>query len=191
MYNMEISIRIELIIFIAVIFIIIITHTLCGCSKVGLLEGYEALTDVITDEIEIKSNPSSQTKPNSKPKDSVPTSAMSTGKKEGFVGGSNINEPSQYKVGDYSQVDTSNWAQPNLIVTPGQPYGQGVKQFMSRQEQPIPLPEGELLMFANTPFKPECCPSTYSNSAGCACITGKQYNYLIERGSNNVPYSEF
>ena len=58
-------------------------------------------------------------------------------------------------------------------------------------EQPVPLPEGEMLMFANTPFKPECCPNTYSNSSGCACMTGNQYNYLITRGSNNVPYSEY
>lgn len=47
------------------------------------------------------------------------------------------------------------------------------------------------LLFANTPFKPECCPSTYSNSSGCACISDKQYDYLGKRGGNNVPYSEY
>ena len=47
------------------------------------------------------------------------------------------------------------------------------------------------LIFKNTPFKPECCPNTYSNSMGCACMTTKQYNYLITRGGNNVPYSEY
>ena len=62
---------------------------------------------------------------------------------------------------------------------------------MNRPDQPIPLPKDELLIFANTPFKPECCPSTYSNSTGCACINLKQYNYLINRGGNNVPYSEY
>ena len=47
------------------------------------------------------------------------------------------------------------------------------------------------LMFDKTSFKPECCPNTYSNSMGCACMTNKQYNYLINRGGNNVPYSQY
>jgi len=40
-------------------------------------------------------------------------------------------------------------------------------------------------------FKPECCPSTYTNSHGCACITDDAYKYLTGRGGNNVPYSEY
>jgi hypothetical protein len=80
---------------------------------------------------------------------------------------------------------------PNLNVVPGQPLSAGVKAILNRQPQPVPLPEGELLMFANTPFKPECCPNTFSNSSGCACMTTEQYNYLILRGGNNVPYSEY
>jgi len=47
------------------------------------------------------------------------------------------------------------------------------------------------LLFKNTAFKPECCPNTYSNSMGCACMSTKQYNYLENRGGNNVPYSEY
>lgn len=173
----------ELIILLGVIFFIMVTHTLCGCSRVGLLEGLDTLSSQVT---------MAQKKTTSTPPPHV-TSSQMMGKKEGFVGGSNLysDEPSQYKPGDYSEVNTSSWVQPNLTVRPGQPLGAGVKQFMARQEQPVPLPEGEMLMFANTPFKPECCPSTYSNSTGCACITGKQYNYLIQRGSNNVPYSDF
>ena len=61
----------------------------------------------------------------------------------------------------------------------------------NRKHQQIPLPKNELLMFANTPFKPECCPNTYSSSTGCACMTLEQNSYLIGRGSNNVPYSEY
>jgi len=45
--------------------------------------------------------------------------------------------------------------------------------------------------FANTQFKPECCPNTYSGSEGCACMSNAQYNTLISRGGNNVPYSEY
>ena len=112
--------------------------------------------------------------------------------KEGFSGANtNYGESSKYALGDYSQVNTSSWSMPDLTITAGQPLSQGVQNILNRPEQPIPLPEGEMLMFANTAFKPECCPNTYSNSTGCACMTDKQYNYLIERGSNNVPYSEY
>jgi hypothetical protein len=185
----------ELIILLGLIFVIIVSHTLCGCSKVGLLEGLETITSAVKEEVPIKKKTE-----NNNDNNSIPSSMMTGGGKsvggtstEGFTSSSMlyVDEPAQYKLGDYSQVDTSSWIQPNLEVRPGQPLGEGVRQFMARQEQPVPLPEGEMLMFANTPFKPECCPSTYSNSSGCACMTGKQYNYLIQRGSNNVPYSDF
>jgi hypothetical protein len=47
----------------------------------------------------------------------------------------------------------------------------------------------QMLMFANTPFKPECCPNTYSTSTGCACMTRDQVNLLKNRG--NSTYSEY
>ena len=50
----------------------------------------------------------------------------------------------------------------------------------------VPLPEGELLMFNGNTFDPTCCPSTYSNSSGCACISGEQMQYLNERGGNRT-----
>ena len=111
---------------------------------------------------------------------------------EGFVGANtNYGESSRYSLSNNKPVNTSSWAQPNLTVTPGQPLSAGVKAILNRPSQPVPLPEGELDMFANTPFKPECCPNTYSNSTGCACMTTGQYNYLVTRGGNNVPYSEY
>jgi hypothetical protein len=120
---------------------------------------------------------------------SAPTSGAST--TEGFTGANiNYGESSVYNLND-SPINTSSWSAQNMTVVPGQPLSAGVKAFMAREPQPVPLPEGEMFMFANTPFKPECCPNTYSNSSGCACMTGNQYNYLITRGSNNVPYSEY
>jgi len=115
-----------------------------------------------------------------------------TWSKEGFTpANTNFGESSNYTLGDYSKVNTYNWGMPNLTVNPGKPLNKGVKKILDRPSQPIPLPPGQLLMFANTPFKPECCPNTFSNSSGCACMTTEQYNYLVERGSNNVPYSEY
>ena len=111
---------------------------------------------------------------------------------EGFVGANtNYGESSQYSLTNDKLVNTNSWDMPNLTMTKGQPISQDVKNVLDRPQQPIPLPEGEMLMFANTPFKPECCPNTFSNSMGCACMTVKQYNYLNERGGNNVPYSEY
>jgi len=123
---------------------------------------------------------------------------------EGFTGANtNYGESSSYILNQPTNTknwgtpnlvvtpDTATWGMPNLSVTPGQPLSEGVKAFLNREAQPVPLPEDELLLFANTPFKPECCPNAYSNSTGCACMTGKQYNYLIQRGGNNIPYSEY
>jgi hypothetical protein len=93
-------------------------------------------------------------------------------------------------LGQNVPVDTSKWGQQNLVVTPGQPLSPAVQSILNREPQPVPLPEGEMLMFANTPFKPEC-KSSFSNSSGMACLTSEQYNYLILRGGNNVPYSEY
>jgi hypothetical protein len=114
-------------------------------------------------------------------------------KKESFVSLINDGESSDYTLGSYNGVikPVSSWGKPDLTVVPGQPLTDGVKNILNRKQQPIPLPEGELNMFETTPFKPECCPNAYSNSSGCACMTVDQYNYLITRGGNNVPYSEY
>ena len=87
-------------------------------------------------------------------------------------------------------TDTSKWSNPNLGYTNGKP-STGAMNILNRPTQPIPLPEGQLDMFATTSFKPECCPNSFSSSTGCACMTVPQYTYLIDRGGNNVPYSEY
>jgi hypothetical protein len=163
----------EILILIGVIYLILVGHTIGGCCNMPLImEGLKSM--------------------DSSSDDDMKKMAMLKKNQEGFTGANtNYGESSQYSLGDYSSVDTSSWGQPTMTVTPGQPLSKGVTNFLAREEQPIPLPEGELSMFANTPFKPECCPNTFSNSSGCACMTGKQYNYLVERGGNNIPYSEY
>lgn len=49
-----------------------------------------------------------------------------------------------------------------------------------------PLKNGELVMFAKNKSKPECCPSPYSTSTGCVCMTPEQINYLNTRGGNRT-----
>ena len=112
--------------------------------------------------------------------------------KEGFTGANtNDGESSDFNLNNDAAIDPNSWNMGNLTYRKDQPVDKSVQEILDRPAQPVPLPEGELSMFATTQFKPECCPNTYSNSTGCACMTVNQYNYLRERGGNNVPYSEY
>jgi hypothetical protein len=169
---MEISIfgykiELEILILICVLYLVMISHAACSCCNMPkLMDHIKKKKEAFTGK-----------------KDE---------KKEGFTGANtNFGQSSLYSLDNYNSVDPSKWGQPNLTYGPGMPKDKAIKDFENRPEQPVPLPEGELSMFATTPFKPECCPNTYSNSSGCACMTGKQFSYLTHRGGNNVPYSEY
>lgn len=49
-----------------------------------------------------------------------------------------------------------------------------------------PLKNGEMVIFSKNKFKPECCPSPYSSSTGCVCMTPEQINFLNTRGGNRT-----
>ncbi len=201
------KLNLEILILIGVVYLILVGHTVCGCANYSLMEGLDNMVNT-----DMSNNPTTTTNSNTNMLTQASTSpnlgaagnmvagaakngsSNPNGKagKEGFVGANtNFGQSSPYDLTNNSMINTSSWSKPNMTVVPGQPLSQGVKDFLAREPQPVPLPEGEMLMFANTPFKPECCPNTYSTSTGCACMTGPQYNYLILRGGNNVPYSEF
>ena len=112
--------------------------------------------------------------------------------KEGFTG-ANINHgmSAPYSLTKSDPINPKSWNMPDLTVIPGEPLSKGVSSILNRPKQQIPLPKGQMLMFANTEFKPECCPNTYTTGSGCACMTTGQYNYLTTRGGNNEPYSEY
>ena len=232
MYSMDISIfgykiGVEILILIGIIYLILASHTVCGCCNFySLIEGMDDGSTMGTTtgtmgtgtmgtgttgttgtmgstigsgqvagkiKAKIQQDKASVQLPTQTGPDgtSAATPVTTTTNTEGFTGANiNYGESSIYNLNS-SPINTSSWSAQNMTVVPGQPLSAGVKAFMARQQQPVPLPEGEMLLFANTPFKPECCPNTYSNSSGCACMTGNQYNYLITRGSNNVPYSEY
>ena len=167
------KLRVEILILIALAYWILWGHLLCSCSQVGMMEGLEMMKGGAESIIHM-----------------VNHSSHSFGK-EGFTGANtNYGESSLFNI---KPVNTDSWFTPNLTYKAGTKGGKGVQDILNRKEQPIPLPEGEMLMFANTPFKPECCGNSgaYSNSSGCACMTVAQRKYLVERGSNNVPYSEY
>jgi hypothetical protein len=204
MYNMDISIlgykfNLEILILIGIIYLILVGHTICGCCNFySLIEGNTTMgstQDASGGEIKQKLQAAvQQAQAQSTAGTTTTTTESFTGtgkKKEGFTGANiNYGESSMYNLNN-APVDTSSWSAQDMTVRPGQPLSAGVKAFLARPQQQIPLPEGEMLMFANTEFKPECCPNTYSTSTGCACMTGAQYNWIAERGNNNVPYSEY
>ena len=205
MYNMDISIfgykiGLEILILIGIIYLILATHTICGCCNFYILiEGMDTTGSTmmqdpsgVIQQVKAKVQTKVQQAQNNQAQMTAGSSSGNTTNTEGFTGANiNYGESSVYSLGNNTPVDTSSWSAQNMTVVPGQHLSAGVKAFMARPEQPVPLPEGEMLMFANTPFKPECCPNAYSNSSGCACMTGNQYNYLVTRGGNNVPYSEY
>ena len=208
MYNMDISIfgfklNLEILILIGVIYLIMVGHTLCGCCNYSLMEGLDNMkestaTDMSNNSLPTQMSTGSATDPapagNMVSSNAKEGASKANGKsgKEGFVGANtNYGQSSPYDLNSTSSINTDSWNMPNMTVVPGQPLSAGVKQFLAREPQPVPLPEGEMLMFERTPFKPECCPNTYSSSDGCACMTGAQYNYLILRGGNNTPYSSY
>lgn len=210
MYNMDISIlgykfNLEVLILIGVVYLILVGHMFCGCCNFGIMEGFDGSGNTLTPEQKLKlekdrvkvqkmkTNMATQNAAGDASAPAATPAATSTSTTtEGFTPANiNFGESSLYNMSNDVKINTPSWNAPNMTVVQGQPLSRGVKQFLSREPQPVPLPEGEMLMFANTPFKPECCPNTYSNSSGCACMTGDQYNYLILRGGNNVPYSQY
>ena len=167
------KLNLEILILIGVVYLILVGHTLCGCSRYSLIEGLDMMKDVATGK-------------------SVITASVVEKPKEGFVGANtNYGESSPFDISSDSPVNTASWFQQNMTVVPGKQSSQGVKNFMARKQQQLPLKDGEMDFLANVEFKPSCCPNTYSTSAGCACLTGQDYNYLVQRGGNNVPYSEY
>ena len=81
----------------------------------------------------------------------------------------------------------SNWVKSALRYSKGMGNENKLDGYKYHTGPKIPLPEGELFFFNNTKFDTECCPATYSNSQGCACLSQPQYNYLTMRGGNNTP----
>jgi len=53
------------------------------------------------------------------------------------------------------------------------------------------VPPSQLFMFGDNEMRPECCPSTYSGSTGCVCVSEDQMKYLNERGGNRTFATEY
>ena len=80
----------------------------------------------------------------------------------------------------------NNWVSKANDYAASMGYTTTQSKYESHTGTPVPLPKDQMLMFADNDFTPECCPSTYSSSSGCACITQEQVDYLNERGGNRT-----
>lgn len=172
--KLEINFRFSVILLIVLFLVILWSSTVCDCTHggaYGLYEGLKTMSSSVKSKVKENMNNNKDIK---EPKESnVAKNKLSTKKtKEGF--GTALSEA--------HSVDTSRWTNPALGAAPTS---------VGKSEANPQLASGELDFFANTDFKPECCPTTYSNSMGCACISDNQYKYLITRGGNNVPFSQY
>jgi hypothetical protein len=191
--------------FIAIL--IIWMFSTCGCTHGGAYGIYEGVTDMAsskedsgvtiktsTPEVAVdtktgaatKKDPSSTVEStstkteNNQPKPSSPDALKNDKKGNGSIATSaseTKTKESYTNLMGYSGNSSANWGFPAPVYSYSPP------------SENNPLSRGELNMFSDTPFRPTCCPSSYSNSQGCACINKDQYNYLITRGGNNVPFS--
>ena len=191
------KLNLEILILIGVVYLILIGHTVCGCCRFKMTEGLDNMSSSKNNTKGMNAPPGNEgvfpggNMVAGKPKNGA-SKVNGKAEKEGFAGANtNYGQSSPYDLTSNTTVDTSSWSSPNLNVVAGQPLNPAVKQFLNRKQQKLPLPEGEMDFFANVDFKPECCPNSYSNSTGCACMTSQDYNYLITRSGNNVPYSGY
>ena len=185
------KISLEVLILIGVVYLILVGHTVCSCCNFySKIESFDNGNKPLTPNFPANAAPVGVTAANPLPS-SGPSKKPKDAGKESFVGANtNYGESSNFPTKS-TYLNTSSWGMPNLVVTPGKPIPKAAQAIIDRPNQQLPLPEGQLSLFDNMPFSPECCPNTYSSSMGCACMNTDTYNYLITRAGNNVPYSEY
>ena len=192
------KLNLEILILIGIVYLILVIHTICGCSNISVKrEGMDTLTQPFpAPAISNGGDAPNMSTPAPAPAPSSANSTSSSSKKnastEGFSGANtNYGESAAYPIAQSINLDSSKWGNPDLTIIPGKPIPKAAQAIIDRPNQNLPLPDGQLSLFDNMPFSPECCPNTYSSSMGCACMNSNTYNYLITRAGNNVPYSEY
>ena len=102
--------------------------------------------------------------------------------KEGFLANA---APLGYRMG--SGVPNDNWTSPPP-VNPTEAHANMYAPLANNVGGKVPLPDGQLFMFYNNKFTPDCCykPQQYSSSTGCACISVDQMKFISSRGGNNT-----
>lgn len=79
------------------------------------------------------------------------------------------------KVGYHSPVGDAYALNPDVALTKTYPPVDGTEDGTKH-----------MFMFAYNKSSPECCPSTFSSSRGCVCMSEAQRNYINSRGVNKT-----
>lgn len=147
---------------------IIFGHALCSCCKVNIFEGFKEGMDEMIDETKKE-----EEQKKNKEQIELQTSIMS----EGFENNSNATFDPSYLTSDDSTfvIEPSKWGYTGSATTPAsKPDYQGLSKDPSQNN-----------IIENMQFAPECCPSAYSTSQGCACMSDDTIDFLASRGGNN------
>ncbi len=216
--NMNFRLNLKTVAIVLVFLFVIWLFSLCGSTHGGAYGLYEGITDIANAKegagVTVKTSVpvvAVDTKTNKTPGAPAANSTNGGGKASPAANGTTsssatptkapapMTPPTTDKKGNASVSATASAANPKEGYTNLMGYNSNNSTVNWGDPAPVmnyvppspdnPLSQGELNMFANTAFKPECCPTTYSNSMGCACINKDQYNYLITRGGNNVPFA--
>jgi len=155
--------RVEIVILCIALGYIIGAHLFCSCLKITPTEGFEILSE-IKNVVNSKMNGSG--------------SGAGSGSGSGSGKGSDAFDLNGEVLSGYN-LDTPNKNAEAKHLTKDYP------------GEVIPLPEGQMDLFEKTTFSPECCPSTHSNSTGCACLSFEQMNHIATRGMNSTEESVF
>jgi hypothetical protein len=157
--------RVELIIACVAIGMLMGLVMFCDCFQYNLIEGMTTKHAAAAAHSAVNKKPSS--------------AAVTKPGKEGFKNLSNndLHIDDSYTMG---------WVQTAKRYASGMGNENKLNTYKDNVGTPVPLPEGELFFFADNKFKPECCPSTYSDSTGCACLSQAQVDYVNQRGGNRT-----
>ena len=192
-----------------IVFVVILFMIFSGSKNnmYGLIEGMDA-NDKSGDKPDNKSGDKPDDKPDDKSKQNPITAAISSSPfaaispikikddkqksddKKKSDEGFQVRKPVGYADIVETKGDSwnlSKWVKDAVRYSKGMGNENRLDSYKYHTGPKIPLPEGELFFFNNTKFDSECCPGTYSNSKGCACLSQAQYNHLMMRGGNNTP----
>jgi hypothetical protein len=157
------SYKIKMVHLAAVVFLIwiIFGHALCSCYKINVFEGFK-----------VHKKPKMHIKDTKTKLDALsPFQNLD----EGFANNSNATFGPSYLSNSESTfvIDPSKWS-----------YSGGAMPSASKPNYQSQDPS-QMNIIENMKFAPECCPSSYSSSQGCACMSDDAINFLASRGGNN------
>lgn len=154
-------VNLEIIILIGVLYIILMSHLVCGCCHVKRGTGKEGFHQT-----SITNSP-------------MPFNA-STG-----------TPPSTWGTQDFYGPELERWGVPNMAVVHGQPISKAIQSVIDRPSTLGEGNLDVFAKTRFTPEACSTSGSAYSTSTGCAALSPSDYNLLVTRGGGNVPYSEY